>query len=81
MTFTYSIENNGVMVPLICTVEPDYCTEEGPSAYLTHAMVGDWNLVGLMTDEERIEIQDFYLANAYEIEQRLTNQSIQEGRI
>jgi hypothetical protein len=68
MTFIYEIENNSVKVPLVCTCDYDYCTDQGPSAYLTHAMVGDWNMVGLMTKDEREEIEDFYLENWRELD-------------
>jgi hypothetical protein len=68
MTFIYEIENNMVKVPLVCECEYDYCNIQGASAYLVSAMVGDWNLVGLMTDEEQIEIQDYYLENWQELD-------------
>jgi hypothetical protein len=68
MTFIYEIENNGVKVPLTCQCDFDYCTIEGASACLTKAMLGGWNLEGLMTEEEREEIEEYYLENRRELD-------------
>jgi hypothetical protein len=68
MTFIYEIENNGLMVKLQCQCDYDYCTEQGASAYLTHAVLGDWNLAGLLSPEEREEIEEWYLENWQELD-------------
>jgi hypothetical protein len=68
MSFIYEIENNGVKVPLTCECDYDYCTDSGASAYLEKAMLGEWNLAGLMTKDEREEIENFYLWQLAEIQ-------------
>jgi hypothetical protein len=68
MSFIYEIENNGVKVKLECQCDYDYCTDSGPSAYLEKAMLGDWNLAGLMTREEKSEIEEYYLENWQELD-------------
>jgi hypothetical protein len=79
MTFIYEIENNGVKVPLECQCDYDYCTDTGASAYLEKAMLGGWDLSGPMTQDEREEIEQFYLDHLYQIEQDQTSIGIQEA--
>jgi hypothetical protein len=70
--FKYTIINNGTPVDLWCKVDYDYCTDLGPSAHLLSARVNPgkdcWNLLPLMTKDEREEIEEYYLDNLREIE-------------
>ncbi|GAF94129.1 unnamed protein product [marine sediment metagenome] len=78
--FEYEIENNSVMVKLLCECEYDYATDTGASACLTHAMLGGWNLAPLLSESESEEIEEWYLENWYEIDQRNTHRSIEEAK-
>jgi hypothetical protein len=70
-SFKYTIENNGVQVDLICRCDYDYSTDRGPEACLMSAKVSElpdsWNLMPLMTKEEREEVEEFYLDNCGEM--------------
>ena len=78
MIFTYKIENNGVHVELVCRCGSEDTGSEAAATppYLISAMLGEWDLSGLMTETEIEDIERFCLENIYEIEQRLTNQSM-----
>ena len=74
--FIYELEVDKKKMVLKCSIEYDYCTELGPSAYLSHARFFGWDIVSIMGIDVREEIEQFYLENAYAIEQEQTHKSL-----
>ena len=70
--------SNEEFVPIYCGVTYDYCTEEGQSACLVFARVHHWDVLGLLDDGLREEIEQFACENSYEIEQRMTHNSMRK---
>ena len=65
-------------VPIYCGVTYDYCAEEGQSACLVFAKIAEWDVVSMMDDGLREEIEQFACMNSYEIEQRMTHNSMRK---
>ena len=76
--FKYMADVDGKKMPLICQVEYDYCTEEGASACLTCASFFGWDMKDILAAWLVQDIEATAVEHCYEIEQRLTNQSMME---
>jgi hypothetical protein len=74
--FMYQLDVDKRKMPLRCQINYDYSTDCGPSAYLTKAMFFGWNIVGILGVDIREEIEEYYLSNAYAIEQEQTHNSL-----
>lgn len=67
---------NEERVPIHCGVTYDYCVEEGQSAHLVFARIRDWDVLALLDEGLREEIEHFACFNSYEIQQRMTHNSM-----
>jgi hypothetical protein len=80
MEFKYTIMNNDTPVELICKCDYSWSSDRGGEAYLESARINpardSWNLVPLMTKEEREEVEEFYLDNLRAIEETHTHISL-----
>ena len=74
--FVYEIWSGGKLVPVLCGVTYDYADDTGQEACLVFAKINEWNVISLIDKEVREEIEQFYLENVYEIEQRMTHNSM-----
>mgnify|MGYP001829159297 CR=1 FL=1 len=74
--FVYEIWSGGKLVPVLCGVTYDYADDTGQEACLVFAKINEWNVISLIDKEVREDIEQFSLENAYEIEQRMTHNSM-----
>jgi hypothetical protein len=71
MEFKYLLRNNGVDVPLFCQCDYDWSSDRGAEACLVSVTMGPDkpNVVKLLKKQDRLDIEEYYLENAYQIEQ------------
>ena len=74
--FVYEIWSGGKLVPVLCGVTYDYADDTGQEACLVFAKINEWNVIALIDSEVREDIEQFSLDNNYEIEQRMTHNSM-----
>lgn len=76
--FTHTIPATGEGIAVHCGVTWDYCTEEGQSACLVYVLHKGVDIISILDDAVREDLEAFAVAHNYEIDQRATNNSMRD---
>lgn len=61
MNDRFMYDNNGIVMK--CECDYDYATDTGGTATLISAHIAGWNVMSMVDDDLREDIEDYYLEN------------------